>query len=54
MNVNHDNFVGLSDFLFISGTNESSGSSSLLRLSSIVDRITNGEKIALNEEVSEN
>ncbi|KAF7665197.1 hypothetical protein LDENG_00150820 [Lucifuga dentata] len=36
------------------GTNESSASSSLLRLSSIVDSITNNEKISFNEEPSEN
>ncbi|XP_053200204.1 myogenic factor 6 [Scomber japonicus] len=36
------------------GTSESSGSSSLLRLSSIVDSITNDEKSSFNEVVSEN
>ncbi|CAK6950006.1 myogenic factor 6 [Scomber scombrus] len=36
------------------GTSESSGSSSLLRLSSIVDSITNGEKSSFSEVVSEN
>ncbi|KAM4614855.1 LOW QUALITY PROTEIN: myogenic factor 6 [Polymixia lowei] len=36
------------------GTNESSASTSLLRLSSIVDSISNEEKSNFNEEVSEN
>ncbi|XP_040031598.1 myogenic factor 6 [Gasterosteus aculeatus] len=36
------------------GTSESSGASSLLRLSSIVDSITNGDKVNVSEGVSEN
>ncbi|XP_031714939.1 myogenic factor 6 [Anarrhichthys ocellatus] len=36
------------------GTSESSGASSLLRLSSIVDSITNDDKINFSEDVSEN
>ncbi|XP_054480433.1 myogenic factor 6 [Anoplopoma fimbria] len=36
------------------GTSESSGASSLLRLSSIVDSITNGDKNNISEDVSEN
>ncbi|XP_059182040.1 myogenic factor 6 [Centropristis striata] len=36
------------------GTSESSASSSLLRLSSIVDSITNDDKISFSEDVSEN
>ncbi|XP_071368324.1 myogenic factor 6 [Centroberyx affinis] len=36
------------------GTNESSATSSLLRLSSIVDSITSDDKTSFNEEVSEN
>ncbi|XP_030005762.1 myogenic factor 6 [Sphaeramia orbicularis] len=36
------------------GSSDSSASSSLLRLSSIVDRITNDEKISFTEDVSEN
>ncbi|XP_040004779.1 myogenic factor 6 [Xiphias gladius] len=36
------------------GASESSASSSLLRLSSIVDSITNGEKIGFSEDASEN
>ncbi|XP_041636859.1 myogenic factor 6 [Cheilinus undulatus] len=36
------------------GNGESSGSSSLLRLSSIVDSINNEEKASINEDVSEN
>ncbi|XP_029317907.1 myogenic factor 6 [Cottoperca gobio] len=36
------------------GTSESSASSSLLRLSSIVDSITNGDKVNLREDASEN
>lgn len=40
-------------FSFLSGTSESSASSSLLHLSSIVDSITNDEKIKFPAEVSE-
>ncbi|XP_068572821.1 myogenic factor 6 [Cebidichthys violaceus] len=36
------------------GTSESSGASSLLRLSSIVDSITNDDKVNFSEDVSEN
>lgn len=42
----------VSNFL-LSGTSESSASSSLLHLSSIVDSITNDEKIKLPADVSE-
>lgn len=41
-------------FFLFSGAGESSASSSLLRLSSIVNSITNDEKINFSEDASEN